>query len=92
MRIWTMAAIGALALCTATGTAQATSIGSGTSMLRATAEATGVVEKIAYRRCWWRGDKRICRYTARYRYPYFAYYRPYSGSGSSPTHILGIRH
>jgi hypothetical protein len=92
MRIWTLVTIGALALYSANAAAQPTSIGSASSTLRATAAATGVVDKIAYRRCWLRGGKQICRYVRYRNYPYYAYYGQHFGSGSSPTLILGVRH
>ena len=91
MRIWTMATIGALALCAATATAQATSIGGGASAFRVTAAAAGVAEKVAYRRCWWRNGVRHCR---RYRSAYAPYYGVYGqqySTGSPIGIIMGIR-
>jgi hypothetical protein len=90
MRILTMATIGALALCAATATAQATSIGGGASAFRVTA-AAGVAEKVAYRRCWWRNGVRHCR---RYRSAYSPYSGVYSqqySTGSPIGIIMGIR-
>jgi hypothetical protein len=90
MRILSMATIGALALCNATATAQAASIGGGTSAFRVTAAAAGMAEKIAYRRCWWRNGVRHCR---RYRSAYTPYYgvsQQYS-TGSPIGIIMGIR-
>ena len=91
MRILTMATIGALALCAATATAQATSIGGGASAFRVIAAAAGVAEKVAYRRCWWRNGVRHCR---RYRSAYSPYYGVYSqqySTGSPIGIIMGIR-
>ena len=88
MRVWTMATIGALALCTTTAAAQTASIGGGASVLRTTIEV-GAVEKIAYRRCWWSQGVRHCR---RYRSAYYYYYRgPRSYSGSTIGIIMGIQ-
>ena len=91
MRVFTMVTIGALALCTATATAQAASIGGGASAFRETAAAGGVAEKIAYRRCWWRNGVRHCR---RYRSAYSPYSGVYSQQypvGSPIGIIMGIR-
>ncbi len=92
MRVFTMVTIGALALCTATATAQAASIGGRASAFRVTAAAAGgVAEKIAYRRCWWRNGVRHCRW---YRPGYTPYYGVYSQQypvGSPIGIIMGIR-
>jgi hypothetical protein len=88
MRVWAMATIGVFALCTATPAAQAASVGGTASALRAATEGSGV-EKIAYRRCWWRQGVRSCR---RYRSAYYGVpsNQPYF-SGSSIGIIMGIQ-
>ena len=92
MRIWTMATIGALALCTTTATAQATSIGGGASAFRVTAAAAGgVAEKIAYRRCWWRNGVRHCRWYRSGSSPYYGVYSQQYPAGSPIGIIMGIR-
>jgi hypothetical protein len=94
MRVWTIAMIGAFALCAAGAAAQAASIGSAVSSLRASTDGS-VAEKIAYRRCWWRGGKRVCRFARNRYYPYYPYYAyngQYTGYGSSIGPITGIRH
>jgi hypothetical protein len=91
MRVGTIAMIGAFALCAATAAGQAASIGGAVSSLRASTDE-GVTEKIAYRRCWWRGGKRVCRFARNRYYPYYAYYGQYSGYGSSIAPITGVRH
>lgn len=53
---------------------------------------TNLAEPIAYRRWWWRGGTRVCRYTRHRNYPYYAYYGQFSGSGSPIGPILDIRH
>jgi hypothetical protein len=85
MRVWIMAMIGALALCTAAAT-HAAPIGSTASALRAATEMTAV-EKIAYRRCWWRQGVRYCR---QYRSAYYPYYGAPSNQSYSFGRSIGL--
>ena len=92
MRVWTMVTIGAFALCAVTAVAQAASIGSAARTLRAATEGSAI-EKIAYRRCWWRNGVRYCRWYRSAYYPYYGVYlsnQQYS-SGSPIGIIMGIR-
>jgi hypothetical protein len=86
MRIWTLATIGALTLWSAIATAHAATLGGTIDSARATVEAANMIDKVAYRRCWWRQGVRYCR---RYRSAYYPYQQYYSGSPIGI--IIGIR-
>jgi hypothetical protein len=84
MRSMATATFATLALLTVTGAAQGAPLG--VSEMRTLAQATNLVETVAYRRCWWRQGVRYCR---RYRTAYYPP-QPYYSSGSIGI-IMGIR-
>jgi hypothetical protein len=88
MTNWRAASLAGLALGLLAGTAQAGSVGTAASALKASAETTSAVEKIAYRRCWWRAGSRHCRW---YGHGGYRSYGHYYASGSGIGIITGIR-
>jgi hypothetical protein len=87
MRAWIMTTLGASALCAAAASAaHAAPIGSSASALRAATEVNAV-EKIAYRRCWWRQGVRYCR---QYRSAYYPYYGVPSNQSYSFGRSIGL--
>jgi hypothetical protein len=73
-------------------TAHAVSPVSATASLKIVGDEMTLTESVAYRRCWWRGGKQVCRYVRYRTYSYYAYYGHFSGSGYAISPILGIRH
>jgi hypothetical protein len=77
-------AVSALALVGLAATANAAPLGSATSELKTTAEVGSGIDKVAYRRCWWRHGHQVCRWVG-----YRDYDDGYYGYGPSVGFSFG---
>jgi hypothetical protein len=88
-------AASALALLGLATTAQAAPLGSATGGLKATAEDSSSVDKVAHRRCWWRHGHQVCRwvgYSDYYDGGYYGYGPSVGFSFGGGRHHGGHRH